>query len=187
VADAGNHALRAIDLSTTQYNVSWVAGSGNPGDGTGVGRAAALDSPHGLAWDGANKILYLADQGSGLIRHVDMTNPALPNVTNLAGSPFPGGWADGSFATATFPRLGHLWLDGARHILWATDSGAELVRRLDLTAQMVTSPVGTPNAVLTKPGPLPAFINAPYGIAYTPRGLVVSSWDENSVMLATGL
>jgi hypothetical protein len=187
VVDSGNNALRAIDLSTTQYIVSWVAGSGAAGTGTGIGRAASFDNPHGSAWDAAAKVLYVADQDSGVVRRIDMTNPAMPNVTNLAGAPYPGAWQDGSFATATFLRLGHIAVDPARHLLWASDSGADLVRRLDLQALTVTSPVGMPKALLTKPGPLPADISTPWGIVLTPRGIVVSSWDENSVMLATGL
>src|SRR6185436_7512114 len=100
VADSGNNALQAIDLSTPMFNVSWVAGSGTTGDGTGVGRAAAFADPHGLAWDGAAHILYVSDNGSGLIRRVDMANPALPNVTNLAGTAFASAHMDGDFSAA---------------------------------------------------------------------------------------
>jgi sugar lactone lactonase YvrE len=187
VADDGNNVLRAIDLSSPQLTTTWIAGSGSSGAITGVGRAARFASPRGLAWDSAAKILYVADNGSGLVRRVDMTNPAMPNVTNLAGVPFPGAWQDGTFSTATFGQLGHLALDPTRHILWASDYSNDLVRRLDLQSQMVTSPIGVVQAQLTKPGPLPAFISTPWGIQITPRGLVISSWDENALMLATGL
>jgi sugar lactone lactonase YvrE len=186
VADSGSNTLRAIDLSTTDFVTSWVAGSGVSGDGPGVGRTARLNSPEGLAYDVSQKLLYIAGY-DGLVRRLDMANPVSPAVDNLVGVAFANTPMDGSYANAAFGRMGELVFDPAKNVLWVADSGFDAVRRIDLTATMVTSPIGTLQAHLTKPGPLPAFVESPWGIALTPRGIVVSSWDENTLLLATGL
>jgi hypothetical protein len=52
---------------------------------------------------------------------------------------------------------------------------------------MTTSPVGTAGMPVTKPGPLPASVNQPWTILPTPRGLVITSYEENTILLAPGL
>jgi len=165
--------------------VSWVAGSTSSGVANGIGRAADLSDPHGLAWDGAHKLLYVADNDSGLVRKIDFTDAAMPNVTRLAGTPYPSMAQDGPFISASFGAIGNMVL--VNDVLWVADNSTHLIRRLDLGSAMVTSPVGKKGFPLTKPGPLPAFIHSPWGLALTPRGLVMTSWEENCVLLATGL
>ncbi|MGH2768551.1 MAG: alkyl hydroperoxide reductase, partial [Actinomycetota bacterium] len=64
VADTGNHALRAVDLSNGE--VVKVAGTGSMGRGSsgsgGLGHNQPLRSPWDLAWDGRR--LYIAMAGS---------------------------------------------------------------------------------------------------------------------------
>ncbi len=180
VADSGNHAIRAIDLSTANFVTAWVAGDGSDGSLAGIGRAAQFSYPNGLAWD--NHTLYVADRGTGLVRKIDFTNPALPNVTTLSGTPFAGTSNDGSFASATFGQLGQMTL--ANNALWVADNSAQIVRKLSFAGSTVSTVVGKSNFPITKPGPLPGFVHGPWGVAMTPRGLVVTSWDENCVLLA---
>jgi len=50
--------------------------------------------------------------------------------------------------------------------------------------QQVTTLVGARGSNITEAGPLPAHVSQPWGLAVTPKGLVVVSNSENSVLLA---
>ena len=69
IADTNNHRIRKVDAATG--NISTVAGTGTSGFGGdgGAPTAAMLDSPSGVAVDGAG-ILYIADTYNHRIRRV---------------------------------------------------------------------------------------------------------------------
>lgn len=73
VADTGNHAIRRMAPS---HLVSTMIGIGAPGHRNGVGTAAMLSSPGGIAFDPSG-LLYIADTGNNLIR-VATTTPPTP-------------------------------------------------------------------------------------------------------------
>ncbi|WP_295793774.1 putative Ig domain-containing protein [Mucilaginibacter sp.] len=78
VADGTNNLIRKI---TPAGIVTTFAGSGIAGSINGIGTAARLSSPHGIAIDKAGN-LYVADYGTNLVRKAIATgytiNPALP-------------------------------------------------------------------------------------------------------------
>ncbi len=187
LSDPGNNVIRSIDLSSPQFLIATLAGSGASGTSDGVGTAASFASPHGLAWDANAKILYVSDYDSNLIRTIDLTNRAAPMVGKLAGFEYESGTSDGTFGSARFYAPLGLALDSARALLWVADTGNNTVRRLDLVHRMTSTPIGTAGVPVTKPGAVPGFVHGPWAVLLTPRGLVITSWDENSVLLATGL
>jgi len=67
VADSGNHTIRKV---TPTGSVSTLAGSaGQPGSADGIGAAARLFEPHGVAVDSAGNV-YAADGGNDEVRNL---------------------------------------------------------------------------------------------------------------------
>ena len=90
IADWGNDRIRKVDASTGI--ISTVAGSatpGNSGDG-GAATAARLNSPRGVAVDGAGN-LYIADSGNDRIRKVDASTGLISDLTGTGWLGFPEG------------------------------------------------------------------------------------------------
>ncbi len=113
VADAGNHAIRAL----TPVNATSVASSlvaGNPssqGSLDGVGTGANFNSPQGLALAPGCALLYVSD--ANMIRAVNVTSR---KVTTLAGSS-TGGTANGIGTAAQFYQPQKLALDATGTLL----------------------------------------------------------------------
>ena len=53
VADFENHRIRAVDLGDPEKTVSTIAGDGTPGSTNGIGTAARLEYPNGIAARGS--------------------------------------------------------------------------------------------------------------------------------------
>lgn len=138
VADAGNHAVRLVDLEAAR--VSTLAGTGRIGRGPrvageGVGTGLDLRSPWDLALDGAH--LYIAAAGSHQVLRLDLTDGRL---SVFAGSGREG-LGDGPAADATFAQPSGLALAGRS--LFVADAEASAVRRIDLATGAVTTVTGT--------------------------------------------
>lgn len=63
VADAGNHAVRQIQLQGTKGTVLTIAGAGSSGYREGVGTATFFDQPTGVAMDAAGNLLVTEGGG----------------------------------------------------------------------------------------------------------------------------
>lgn len=138
VADAGNHAIRLIDLETGR--VSTLAGTGEVGRrlrDTVEGTALELElrSPWALAKDG--KDLYVAMAGSHQIWKLDLMRGLL---SSFAGSGREG-IVDGPVKRATFSQPSGLVLVGRD--LYVADAEASAIRRVDIDAGKVDTLVGT--------------------------------------------
>ncbi|KAI7838239.1 hypothetical protein COHA_007984 [Chlorella ohadii] len=83
VADSYNHRLKVLDPETA--TITAVAGSGSAGYKDGVGTAAQLSEPGGLA-AGPDGTVILADTNNGLIRQFD---PRTQRITTLALAKVP--------------------------------------------------------------------------------------------------
>lgn len=123
VADAGNHAVRAVELDSGE--VRTVVGTGTAGfsgDG-GPAVAAQLNQPFGLLPDGEGG-LWVADSENHRIRHVD----AAGDIATYAGNGEPA-WAgdDGPAADASFFFPVDLLLD-ERGGLYVGDLKNQVVR-----------------------------------------------------------
>jgi sugar lactone lactonase YvrE len=119
------------------------------------------------------------------VRDVDLSTAGTVKVTRIAGTPYAPGTIDGTNALFQYPN--GVALDAGGTTLFIADAGNHLVRRLNLGTRSVDTPIGHASVALTKPGPLPGYVHTPFGVLATPRGLVITSVEENTLLLATGL
>lgn len=135
VADAENHALRAVDFSTR--TVRRVAGTGELGWAAqrGPGTGVALNSP----WDvvAVRGMIFIAMAGRHQIWAFD---PATGEVGPFAGNGRED-LVDGPLAHACFAQPSGLTTDG--RFLYVADSETSSVRRVDLDGGRVETLVGT--------------------------------------------
>lgn len=96
VADAGNHAIRQIDLATGE--VSTLTGTGTAGHQDGSLAQATFDTPRDVLYDPTRNELLVADSGNHVIRAVLLGEG---RVLTLAGTG-TAGWADGPADQAQF-------------------------------------------------------------------------------------
>ncbi|KRF03865.1 copper amine oxidase [Paenibacillus sp. Soil766] len=146
VADAGNHAIRKIDVNG---NVSTVAGNGVPGNKDGKGSEASFNHPGDIAV-GADGTLYVADSLNHAIRKITADG----NVTTLSApvtrviqvrpgeASFAGEYHDGSLSTATFNEPSGLVVDGKGN-LYVSDTGNQRIRYIDLASGTVSTIAGS--------------------------------------------
>lgn len=130
VADAGNHQIRMVDISSGSVTI--VAGTaGFPGANDGTGASARFKNPSGLAMDGGT--LYVADAGNSSIRKVDLNTKA---VTTLAGVNGQIGDKDGNGNAARFRGVGGLAIDNGT--LYVGDTGNHTVRKVSASGMVST-------------------------------------------------
>jgi len=174
VADSGNHAVRAVDLTTGAITtLVGVLGSAGTFD-EGLAATAQLNTPLGLAFDPSGW-LYVADSGNHVVRRVDVTSgrvtsldcrcslpvasvagllgrPAVPSMTSAVGRPAHYGSSSitardqGPAADIQLRRPSGLALDAARGLLYVADSSRPVVLRVDL------SPGGRATTAVSRPG-----------------------------------
>lgn len=180
ISDAGNHRIRTLDTATLQLGPS--LGSGTNGDSDAPAATATFDSPHGLAIDRARGILYVANFAAHTIRQIDLS-ASDKSVTHVAGAAYDFGFVEGTGEGARFCQPLGLAFDGATRSLFVADSCNHTVRRIDLATNGVSTFAGS-RLERTRTGALPADIHHPWGAAMTPRGLAISSYAENALLLA---
>jgi hypothetical protein len=178
VSDLDN-TIRRIVLATSE--VTTVAGAANvEGSEDGLGEVARFAQPKGLVADGTGS-LYVADTGNCTIRQIVI---ATGRTTTLAGSAETRDGGDGTGSSAHFQAPVALVMDLAGRLLVA-DSFDDTIRRIDLSTNEVTTVVGHSGRWQTIPGPLPAYVSTPGGLAVLPSGdLVISDQDKNIILLA---
>jgi hypothetical protein len=179
VADGAMHTIRQIALATAA--VTTLAGSaGVAGSDDGVGTNARFHTPSGLACDGAGQ-LFVADRGNYTIRKIVI---ATGTVTTLAGAAGEAGTDDGPGTAARFLAPEALTKDRAGN-LFVADVEGNTVRHVDVITGVVTTVVGHARRWQIVPGPLPAYIASPGGLAVLPSGdLAITDRLENVVLLA---
>jgi streptogramin lyase len=126
--DAEASAVRQVDLAAGRVRRLVGRGLFAWGFADGVGDAARLQHPLGIAaGDGA---LWLADTDNHAIRRLDPETRRLETVSGGGR-----GSADGPLATARFDEPGALaWADG---VLWVADTNNHALRRVDLRRGVV--------------------------------------------------
>jgi thiol-disulfide isomerase/thioredoxin len=177
VADAGNHAVRRVDLGTGR--VETLAGTGRKAEGAiqpaGDARTVALRSPWDLTFLGDT--LWIAMAGSHQLWRLDVRSGAL---SAGAGSGREG-LDDGSLAEATFAQPSGLATDG--HVLYVADSEGSAIRRVDPAAGTVTTLAGEGLFEFgLRDGPLArARFQHPQGLAFVEGVLWVSDTFNGAV------
>ena len=121
VADAGNHSIRAISLSTGV--VRTIAGTGTQARSAGEFAAGALSSPWDVAF--ADGLLYVAMAGAHQLWTVDLTTSAAAVFSGSGAEELH----DGSHHDAALAQPMGLALSA--DAIWFTDSESSAVRRAD--------------------------------------------------------
>jgi DNA-binding beta-propeller fold protein YncE len=99
-ADINNHAIR---IATLDGMVTTIAGGPDQkGHQDGDAFIAKFNSPHGVAYDKVNDVIYVAEAGSNLIRTITKSNDGKFKVNTLAGIPNEKGFRDGETDSAKF-------------------------------------------------------------------------------------
>ena len=148
ITDAGNNRIRKID--TVSGTVSTVAGNGDFGYGGDGGPAASarLNTPSGIAVDGAGNI-FIADSGNYRIRKVDADSGIISTVAgNGEAAPREEDSAEGNSSgdggPAVAARLGNpvsIAADGAGN-LFIADSGNHSIRKVDADSGVISTVAG---------------------------------------------
>ena len=191
IADPGDNAIRRVDAATGI--ITTVAGdgaAGYAGDGSAA-TGAELNSPNGVAVDGAGN-LYIADTDNSVIRMVN----TLGVITTVAGGGTPCGAAtdafgDGCPATAaTLSNAMALALDSANDIYIVDGGGGanrtsnNLIRRVDAFTGIVTAVAGNGTQGYGGDGgpATAAELNEPQGLAIDSAGdLYIADTNNNRV------
>ena len=175
IADAHNQRIRKVDANGIISTVAGNGTSGFSGDG-GPATAAQLNTPHGVATDGAGN-LYIADTYNRRIRKIDVNNGTISTVVGdgLEGAGGDGGPAVGAQLGA--PSGVAVDTDGNVHI---ADSTYKTVRFVDASGAIhslsgdTTKGEGGPGAV--------SLLNTPFGMAVDSVGnLYVADFSRNQV------
>jgi sugar lactone lactonase YvrE len=179
VAETKGQVIRKIVLADAM--VTTLAGkASSPGSADGLGGQARFSSPSGLTCDGAGN-LYVADAGNCTVRQIDI---ATGRATTLAGEASVWEGRDGTGSGAHFKQPFALAMDSAGRLL-VSDVPDNTVRRIELATKQVTTIVGHSGRWQTVPGPLPAYVSSPAGLAVLPSGdLVISDVEANVILLA---
>lgn len=179
VADLENDLIRAISLASgTVTTLAGAAGQEGPDDG--VGAQARFIRPAALALDGAGA-LFVADSDGNTIRRIALGSATVSTLAGIAGN---YGNEDGIGDAARLAGVAALAFDGAGN-LFAADDFNRAVRKVTLATAEVTTVVGNHNRMGVIPGPLPASLTGPVGLAFVAPGTLFISDKENVVVRAT--
>ena len=120
VSDNANNRIRKI---TSAGVVTTFAGSGTPVFGDGVGTAAGINKPTGIAWYLPTGDIYFNDSGNAKVRRITPAGV----VTTLAGD--DDGFADGMGTAAKFRSLQGMAVDPVGQI-YIADYNNHRIRKL---------------------------------------------------------
>lgn len=171
IADAGNHAIRRINLDGS---VETIAGNGVPGFADGDAHNARFNTPTGLALSADQKFLFVADTVNHRVRRIDLTAGI---VETFSGSGNPG-VDDGPAHVASFVRPIALAFD-TDGTLYVSDVSSNSVRRIDLNGS-VSALAGDGSAKYRDGTGVRARFDSPRGLAIdTQRRILYVADTEN--------
>ena len=149
---------------------------GGPGNLDGVGAEVRFNDLNHAVYDGS-RYLYTIERCA--VRRVDTT--AAYAVALFAGDPYDCTAVDGPRASARFPGLSQVAIDGTS-ALYISEAAAQRIRKIDLSTGLVTTFAGALGMTGTADGPgTTARFNTPRGLAIIGRALFVA--DEGNVSL----
>jgi YVTN family beta-propeller protein len=167
-----------MDLSSNA--VSTIAGRAFPSSSDGVGDAAGFYAPKAVAVSPDGKTLYVSDSGNNMIRKIDL---ATKTVTTVAGKgALASGMDDGIGSAASFrePRGLAITQDGS--ILFVADTKNNLIRKIVLATNSVSTLAGHPGFPGTEDGAgTSAFFNQPVTLALAGNTLYVGDSSNASI------
>lgn len=186
LSDTGtNNRVRRVDASSGM--ISTVAGSGVSGSGGDGGPAttAQMNTPSGLALDGAGN-LYLADSGNSTVRRVDAVTGL---ITTVAGMPGVSGYAgDGGLAMSAKLNSPQGLAFTPSGDLVIADTGNNVIRVLTLSDGKIQTVAGKGSAGYSGDGgaATAAQLSAPWGVAVRSDGAIaIADLNNNCVRLVS--
>ena len=184
---AGQSSTQDLVLQVVDAMVRAVAGTGSAGfsGDNGLATAAALNTPAGVAVDGAGNIL-IADQLNHRVRRVDGLTG---QITTVAGTGVQGFNGNLSALSTNFNSPVGVGLDASGNWL-LIDSGNHLLRRVDVQTMLVSTLAGTGIGGFSDGPVATAQLNGPAGMAVEASGTVLIADSINNrvrrVNLQTG-
>jgi len=140
VADAGNNAIRHIDLVTAQVTTIAATNVGSGGAG-GAGAVVPFSGPQGVNLDG-NGRLFIADTRNEMVRTLNTATGQISNVAGASNVPDYRDYRDGVGTAARFDTPTHIFRDAPGHA-YVSDEANAVVRAIDVTTGTVTTVAGT--------------------------------------------
>lgn len=175
VADSNNYTVRKVTPAGFVTTIAGTAGVQGSADGTGP--AARFGYVEGPAVDASGNI-FISDGTYHTIRKI---TPA-GQVTTFAGDAGQASFADGLGSAARFNNPVQIAIDGAGN-LYVADLSNATIRKIT-PGGLVSTIVGQPGVQNAAPGPFPASLFEPLGVAVLPSGdLVILS--GHAVFVAT--
>lgn len=195
IADANNHVIRKI---ATNGQVTTVAGNGLIGNQDGLRENSRFYNPQDIAVakDGT---LYIADTLNHVIRKISISGevstlnaPSSRPAEVVSGSIEPAGdFQDGKLKDAKFNEPSGLVIDNKGN-LYVSDTGNQLIRYIDLSANTVTTVAGNIEKSLAITQSNELYVNGGYadGAALKsrfnfPKGLAITK--DNGVLIADSM
>jgi gliding motility-associated-like protein len=169
VTDYNNKLIRKISPSGT---VTTLAGNGLSAVTDGTGSEASFYQPFNLALDASGNI-YVAERDAGVIRKVTPSGV----VTTFAGSPFNGGFADGTGTAAMFNGPSFIATDLIGNI-YVSDTYNQRIRKIT-PAKVVTTIAGGNQALVDGTGAFAGF-SSPQAITADAAGSLYVA-DNNGI------
>jgi hypothetical protein len=176
ISDTGNNAIRRVDLSTGVITtVAGTSAAGYAGDG-GPATSALLNSPWGIALDGAGN-LYIADLSNNCVRKVSGGT-----ISTVVGTGTRGYGGDaGPAVQAELNVPAGVVVDVAGN-LYVADSGNHLVRKVSATTGIIETIAGAIGAITSGDGgtAIGATLDGPYALFLDgPGNLYIADYFDN--------
>lgn len=134
IPDYGN-VIRRMSIETGEV-VTLVGQKGSPGNTNGVGTAARITAPSGIAVQGND--LYFSGYYNCVLSHVDLQTMM---TTIIVGDPANCTHVDGNQATARVHSVGHIAILG--EYLYFVEYSRHTLRRMKLSDRSVETVAGT--------------------------------------------
>jgi sugar lactone lactonase YvrE len=126
VADTFNHTIRKVTTAGVTTTVAGIAGQSGHVDG--AGGIAKFYDPWGIAYDGADGSLYVADAFNYVVRRITLSGSV--SVSTPAGSHGVQGTADGQGDIARFSSPRGILYDAVDGNLYVADTYQDTLRKL---------------------------------------------------------
>jgi predicted secreted protein len=176
ISDTDNNVIRRVDLSTGIITtVAGTGAAGYAGDG-GPATSALLNSPWGIALDGAGN-LYIADLSNNCVRKVSGGT-----ISTLAGTGTRGYGGDAGPAVQAELNVPAGVVADVAGNLYVADSGNHLVRKISATTGIIETIAGAVGAVTSGDGgpAIGAQLDGPYALFLDgPGNLYIADYFDN--------